>query len=72
MTLSRHELEKRLSALEARVPSLMVDMNMFFREFEDAGDVIHAHAAPEDLEYVEAELLRIVQRAGVTPKDIAP
>jgi hypothetical protein len=72
MTLKRQELEQGLRELDARMPTLTVDMNAFFQAFEDAGDALYSLAAPRDREYVESELLRIVQRAGVTPMDPAP
>jgi len=70
--LTREALDIRLFDLEARMPRLMEDMDKFFRAFEDESERLMGEAAPADQAYLEDALLRLCQRHGVTPQDLAP
>lgn len=65
MKWSRDELDQRLQDLEARVPALLEDRDGFFRAFEDEVEVILGSASPQDQDYAETQLERIVERSGV-------
>lgn len=70
--LIREALDIHLVELEARMPRLTEDMDMLFRAFEDEGDRLMGEAAPHDPACLGQVLLRLCQRHGVTPQDLAP
>jgi hypothetical protein len=64
MTLTRPQIDARLHAIEARVPSLLRDRNMFPRAFEDETERLLADVSPPDQHYVLDQLEAIVERSG--------
>lgn len=65
---ARTDLQREIERLESRMPSLTSDMDAFFRNFEDEADRLAALAGAEDYDWLMDELLRMVQRHGITPE----
>lgn len=64
MKLSRPQVQKRLEAIESKVPELIVDRNTFARAFEDEAEALLGVIEPEDEAFVLQELEAIVERSG--------
>lgn len=62
---SRTCINELLAELAADMPRMMLDMNTFFREYEDRSEQILAATAPEDQVYTMEVLKAFVDRAGV-------
>jgi len=65
---SRSELDA-LRQLEADVPGMTVDMNAFFRAFEDRAEMILGVADEGEQEYVLDCLMTMLRRSGISQKD---
>jgi len=63
--LSQQEIENRLAEIEAEIPRLRLDMNTFYREFEDLTDRLCEDVRDDQQEYVLGRLREMVDRAGI-------
>ncbi len=63
--LTDNEIEDRLAQIEAEIPRLRRNMNMFFREFEDRTDRLCGEVSDDQQDYVLDRLQEMVTRAGV-------
>lgn len=63
--LSQQEIENRLAEIEAEIPRLRLDMNTFYREFEDRTDRLCEDVSDDQQEYVLDRLREMVDRAGI-------
>ncbi len=63
--LSQQEIENRLAEIEAEIPRLRLDMNTFYREFEDLTDRLCEDVRDDQQEYVLDRLREMVDRAGI-------
>ena len=63
--LHKSEIDARLRAIEAEIPRLRRNMNMFFRAFEDRADRLCCEVDPACQDYVLDELNAMIKRAGI-------
>jgi hypothetical protein len=66
---SRPELDALLRQLELDLPDMKIDMNAFYRAFEDRAEMILGVADGDEHEYVLDCLMTILRRGGVTGND---
>ena len=67
---TRAELLTEVERLESRMTALTADRNAFFRSFEDEADRLAALAGAGEYAWLMDELLRMVQRHGITPTEL--
>lgn len=67
---SRSGINDLLAELAADIPHMLLDVNTFFRQFEDRSEQILAATAPEDEAYVLEVLQAFVDRSGVNDQFI--
>lgn len=65
---SRTCINDLLAELAADMPRMMLDMNTFFRDFEDRSEQILSATAPEDQTYTMEVLKAFVDRAGINDR----